>query len=270
MKIHVHITCWNEQKILPFTLAHYSSFCDKIFVHDNMSTDMSPFICTDFPNVKVDFWDGKAEKGKFNDNEARWIKHDAYIRESRAVADWVILADCDELIYHPNIVEVLEGYMRRGINYPIIQGYDMVSEDFPPYSWGSQITDLVKTGVGYDPFPPDKIYTEEESWGYSKPIVFNPALEVKLSVGSHFITSRVTQELPPPSDIDKFVFSEEADIKLLHYKNLSEDYVVERCRRLGERLSNYNIKKSLSMGWLDDEGTKNHFRSLLKNSKIVI
>lgn len=41
MIIHAHILAWNEEKILPFTLDYYSSFCEKIFIHDNMSTDSS-------------------------------------------------------------------------------------------------------------------------------------------------------------------------------------------------------------------------------------
>ena len=30
MKIHAHILAWNEEKILPYTLDHYSEFCEKI------------------------------------------------------------------------------------------------------------------------------------------------------------------------------------------------------------------------------------------------
>ena len=38
MKIHVHILSWNEEKILPFTLDYYSSFCEKIFVQATKTT----------------------------------------------------------------------------------------------------------------------------------------------------------------------------------------------------------------------------------------
>ena len=264
MKIHAHLTCWNEQPILPFTLAHYSSFCDKIFVYDQMSTDMSPFICTDFPGVDVTFWESKVEKGKLNDNETRWIKHDSYIEHSRGEADWVILHDCDEFIYHPNIVEVLERYKREGVNYPIIQGCEMVSEEFPSYTENSQITDLIKTGVKHSPFPIEEIYTKENGWGFSKPIVFNPDLEVLLSLGSHFIVMA-------SSDTHKFVFSEEAEIKCLHYKYLSEEYVLGKYKNLRERLSSYNIENEYSLWWAaEEEVHKKAFQELLKEAKVVI
>lgn len=246
MKIDVHITCWNEEIILPFALEHYSSFCDRIFIHDNMSTDMSPFICMNFPKVIVKFWESREEKGKFNDNEARHVKYEAHRKYSRGNADWVILADCDEFIYHPHLREILKTYKEEGITYPITQGYQMISNKMPCYEPSSKITDIIKTGVKDDPFPVDKIYTEQKSWGYSKPIIFNPALDVYLSLGSHFIRG-------DKSNTSEFVFSEKADIKLLHYKFLSEDYVVNRHHQLGKRLSDYNIKNGYGLGWLEKE-----------------
>jgi glycosyltransferase involved in cell wall biosynthesis len=246
MNIDVHITCWNEQAILPFTLQHYSSFCDRIYVHDNMSSDNSLFICNDFPKVTVKFWDSKTEKGKFNDNEARHVKYTAYNEYSKGKADWVILADCDELIYHPDIKGILKTYKDKGVNYPVIQGAQMTSHEFPKYESSSNLTDIVKTGVLDDPFPPDEVFIEEKAWGFSKPIIFNPELDVFLSCGSHFING----EKSNPSE---FVFSEQAELKLLHYKYLSEDYVVNRYKQLGVRLSKYNLDREYGLGWVVEE-----------------
>lgn len=52
-KVHVYILCFNEEKMLPFTLDCYSSFCAKIFVLDNMSTDHSLEICSMYSKVQV-------------------------------------------------------------------------------------------------------------------------------------------------------------------------------------------------------------------------
>jgi hypothetical protein len=199
-----------------------------------------------FPKVTVKFWESKTEKGKFNDNEARHVKYEAYKKYSKGKTDWVILADCDEFIYHPHITEVLKFYKSQGINYPLTQGCQMVAADTPSYKPGHQLIDIIKTGVPDPPFPVPEVYTEEEAWGYSKPIIFDSNLDVFLSLGSHFIRG-------DKSSTGKFVFSEEADIKLLHYKFLSEDYVVSRHRQLGERLSHYNIENDYSLAWLDEE-----------------
>jgi glycosyltransferase involved in cell wall biosynthesis len=39
MKIHCHLLTRNEQHILPYSLRHYATFCERIFVHDMGSTD---------------------------------------------------------------------------------------------------------------------------------------------------------------------------------------------------------------------------------------
>jgi glycosyltransferase involved in cell wall biosynthesis len=264
MKIDVHITCWNEEVMLPFTLEHYSSFCNRIFIYDNMSDDKTLSICKKFPKVITGSWQSKTEKGKFNDNEARYIKYKGYKRFSKGKSDWVILADCDELIYHPHIRKILMDYRREGINYPVVQGCNMVGAQVPKYFPRAKITNILKTGVKNDPFPPSEIFSEEKAWGYSKPIIFTPHLDVFLSLGSHFINGE-------KSDTSKFVFSDSADIKLLHYKNLSEEYVVNRCKQLGERLSKYNIENEYGLEWLQKENTlREQHRKHLSLAETVI
>mgnify|MGYP003885661107 CR=1 FL=1 len=44
-KIHLYSICYNEQVMLPHFIDHYSSFCDKLFIYDNFSTDLSSDIC---------------------------------------------------------------------------------------------------------------------------------------------------------------------------------------------------------------------------------
>src|SRR5579863_5958872 len=98
MIIHAHILAWNEEQILPFTLDHYSLLCDKIFIHDNMSSDNSDEIYIKYPKVTVIKWDSNNEINELNYVN---IKSKAYREHSRD-ADWVIVCDCDEFIYHPN------------------------------------------------------------------------------------------------------------------------------------------------------------------------
>jgi glycosyltransferase involved in cell wall biosynthesis len=41
MKVGLTAPCFNEERFLPYFLRHYSTFCDKIFIFDNCSTDKS-------------------------------------------------------------------------------------------------------------------------------------------------------------------------------------------------------------------------------------
>jgi Glycosyl transferase family 2 len=208
MIIHAHILAWNEEKILPFTLDYYSVFCDKIFVYDNMSTDDSDRIYSLYPKVTVSKWDSGNEINELNYLK---IKSNAYKEHSKE-ADWVIVCDCDEFLYHENLLSKLEEYKVNGVTVPKINGHDMVSKEFPDYG-NSFLPDLIKTGS--DVYAP-----------MCKNIVFNPKLDVNYGIGGHSFSA------------PNAVFSNEPELKLLHYKFLGKEYVksiyISRAKRLSE------------------------------------
>jgi len=212
MIIHAHILSWNEEKILPFTLDYYSKICEKIFIHDNMSTDGSDAIYAQYPKVTVIKWDSGNEINEMNYVN---IKSNAYKQYSRGPeVDWVIVCDCDEFLYHDNLIEKLEEYIKLGVTVPRIDGHDMVSTEFPVYD-GELITEKVK--IGSDTYGP-----------MCKNIIFNPKLDVQYGIGGHSFGA------------NELVYSESADLKLLHYKFLGKDYVKRAYVARAKRLSEFN------------------------------
>lgn len=221
MKIHAHIVAWNEEKILPFTLDHYSQFCDKIIVYDNMSDDNSHDIYKKYDNVSVRKWESSSKR--YNDVSLAEIKSTGYKRSRDDNADWVIVCDCDEFLYHNNLLDILNEYTDKGITMPKIDGHDMCSVTFPEYD-GELLTDKVKIG--------SKTYNV-----MCKNIIFNPILDVRYHPGAHANQS--------PGAI----YSDIPELKLLHYKFLGKDYVVERYNTLANRRSDFNVKNRLSEHW---------------------
>jgi hypothetical protein len=210
MIIHAHILAWNEEMILPYTLDYYSLICDKIFVYDNMSTDGSDAIYAKYPKVSVIKWSSNDEINEMNYVN---IKSMAY-RETSRDADWVIVCDCDEFLYSPMLLEVLEIYKITGVTVPKINGHDMVSATFPEYDGGSLIA---KIRTGSDVYGP-----------MSKNIIFNPKLDVSYGIGGHSFQA-------PGA-----VYSEAVNLKLLHYKFLGKDYVKKLYIARAKRLSTWN------------------------------
>jgi len=211
MKIHAHILSYNEEKILPFTLDYYSRICEKIFVYDNMSTDGSDEIYTKYPMVTVIKWSSNEE---INEMNYVGIKSNAYKVSRLDNADWVIVCDCDEYLYHPRLLNKLTYYKDNGITVPKINGHDMVSDSFPLYD-GELITDKIKTGSEvYQPF--------------CKNIVFNPKLDVQFGIGGHSFQA------------NNAIYSNGPELKLLHYKFLGVDYVERIYKARAERLSDFN------------------------------
>lgn len=212
MNIHAHILAWNEEKILPYTLDYYSNICSKIFIYDNMSTDDSDEIYKKYPKVNVIKWDSGNEINEINYIK---IKSDAYKNYSRDDnVDWVIVCDCDEFLYHENLIDKLKEYKLKGVTVPKIDGHDMVSETFPEYD-GILLTDKIK--IGSDTYGP-----------MCKNIIFDPKLDVNYGIGGHSFSSKDA------------VYSDTADLKLLHYKFLGKDYVKKIYISRAKRLSNFN------------------------------
>jgi glycosyltransferase involved in cell wall biosynthesis len=221
MEIHAYIIAWNEEKILPFTLDYYSRFCEKIYVYDNMSTDNSDEIYKKYDKVIVKKWNSPEKK--YNDVVLSELKSNIYKQSRKHKVDWVIVCDCDEYLYHENLLDKLKEYKENGINIPKIDGHDMFSETFPNYD-GKLLTDKVKIGSEtYDPM--------------CKNIIFSPSLNVTYMPGAH------------TNKVDNPIYSESAELKLLHYKFLGKDYVLERYGNLSEQLSDFNKQTGLSGHW---------------------
>ena len=194
MNIHAHFFCYNEERILPFFMKHYSKICTKIFITDQSSTDSSVSIIKSYPNTEV-------INNNYPENDDAILadmKNNQW-KMSRGLCDYVIVGDIDEFIYAPN--GRLEQLHDSG--YTVIKpvGYDMISTTYPKYD--RPITETVKKG--------------RQSGLYSKCMVFDPnkITEINYDYGAHLCH--------PTGDV-RF-YESNGDVKLLHYKYLS----LEKC-----------------------------------------
>ena len=209
MKIQVFAICYNEEKLLPYFLRHYSTFCDQIIIYDNYSTDSGPDICHE--NSKVNLVEY---------NTGNEIRDDIYLEIKNncwkdADADWVIICDIDELVYGHEIRTYLESTEFTAI-LPAM--YNMYCEEFPTTK--GQIYDEVKIGLHYG----------------SKLNLFRPGeiKEINYDPGCHVAH--------PEGNV---IVNEHSDLKTLHMRYLSKEYVIERNAMSFKRLSSVNKQ----MGW---------------------
>lgn len=167
MNVEVHLLVFNESELLPFTLLHYGAFAERIIVHDGGSTDSSREIAKEYGAEVVDFiTDGVNDKVFKEAKEGGWWRG--------TTSDWVIPADCDELLYAPSgWSDTLAAFEDQGIAVCKPRGYEMFSDEMPSLEKG-QITEQIKMGC------------EDAKW-YAKPILFRPSLikEFTFSAGCH-------------------------------------------------------------------------------------
>lgn len=242
--IHLYALCWNEEKILPFVLDYYSQFVDKIFIYDNYSTDSSNAILNQNERVKVIKF--KSDHS-FNDLIHIDIKNSCW-KQSRGKADYVIVCDTDELLYHPDMNTFLLNSLNKKLSFFKPIGYNMYSEEFPVYTSSQLITNQIKTGV-YDS-------------SFCKSIIFDPhrIVEINYTAGAHFCYpwGIVRQE-------------NNAGLLLLHYKNLGVDYVLNRVKTYRNRMSEQNIQKQYGTEYMkEDERIASEIILKIKESKPII
>jgi len=243
MNIDCYTVAYNEEKMIGFFLEHYSKFCRNITVFDNYSTDSTADIVNQYNNKNI-FIEQFDSGNTINDSIYLQIKNNCW---KNSDADYVIIVDCDEILYHPNIISFLES-TKRPIYKPY--GFDMVSDIFPEK--GKSIVEQITEGV-ISPL-------------YSKMCIFSPihVREINYQLGCHVAWPSLHQGEYISSHVDD-------DLKLLHYKNLSFEYRFNRHENYGKRLSDFNLATRSGMHILNDKEVQySEFLTFYNNrSKII-
>src|SRR5579863_5294939 len=151
-RVHLFCLCWNDARLLPYFFRHYDVIVDRYFVFDNGSTDGSLALLQNHGRVEISHFDVAGDS--FVEEECRM--GDTIWRGSDA--DWVIITDIDEHIYHPDLNGYLQQCADRGITAIRSIGYEMVSDSFPKED--QPLYDLVTIGT--------------RSTGLDRLCIFNP------------------------------------------------------------------------------------------------
>ena len=241
MNITIYTITYNEEKMLPFFLDHYSKFASRIVIYDNESTDNTVKIANKHPLVK-DVYSVKTGDS-LDDSMYVKIKNSCWKDDT---SDYVMLVDTDELIYHEDdIVKYLEND-----NHSVhrCNGYNMISENFPKE--GESITDQIKQGV-FDRF-------------YSKPVIFNPNIIKKSDFELGIHNGRFYNETCE-------CYPKESELKMLHYKNLGFKYREDRHKMFAKRMSEFNQRTGAGIHYTWDTKTqKDEFDDILARSAKII
>lgn len=249
MRVHVYAICWNEIRLLPFFLRHYSPLAERIIILDDGSTDGSIEFLQQQPNVTLIV--ANRDGGSYID-QSRAFFNEAW-KQSRSLADWVITCNIDEHVYHYD----LEAYLRRcrqeGITLLPASGYEMVALRFPPPH--GRLCDHVRFGTRSNKL-------NGPSGMIDKVMIFNPnALEdIHFSHGRHGISPAGNVVLPQPTEL-----------KLLHYKFLGPEYTMIRYAELKSGLSSLDIKAGRGHQYLwETSQIRRHYDAVLLPASIVV
>ncbi|WP_018153019.1 glycosyltransferase family 2 protein [Leeia oryzae] len=204
--------------MLPWFFRHYDPLVDQYFIYDDGSTDQSLALLHAHPKVTLlpmpsyACPESRIESGR--------ILQDSCWHASRGKADWVIVTDIDEHLYHPDIHNYLRRMVKAGVSMIPALGYEMIADAFPDTD--GRLCDLLVRGVP-SPF-------------YSKLNIFSPNLieTTGYEPGRH-TAAPTGHVLLPAKD----------ELKLLHFKHIDFDRLCERHKQYLTR----QRPQDLAMGW---------------------
>jgi len=210
MRIEVYCLANNEEKLLPYYIRHYSQFAHVIVLNNN-STDRTVEIAKSL-GAEVRHLNIPDE---LNDQLFIEIRNQIW---KGTTADWIMWADADEFIYHPDLVDILSTTSATAI---LPAFYNMYSEVFPTTE--GQIYEEVKLGA---------LWGGEESI-YGKVNIFKmpDIIDINYNPGCHRVNLK-----------GNVILDKKSGIKTLHMRNVSLDFVLQRNARNSVRLSALNRK----------------------------
>lgn len=218
--IIAHIISRNDAEIFTYTARHYTSFCDRVILHDFGSTDKTLDIAKQFGIEVVN----QGHPEKFDDRDNTRVKNECWLGTD---ADWVMVMDADELMYFPNgAQETLAAYTAQGLAVVKPHGFEMLHKEFPKTS--GQLYEEVKHGA--------------RLVDYDKPVLFAPRLveTIQFSEGAH-VCNRIVLKggtcIPTPSAYA------EPPVYLLHCHHVGPiEWIAERYDIRTARHSEANTK----------------------------
>ncbi len=185
--------------MLPYTLRFYRDFCSELHVHDLGSQDSTIEIARSFGAIVTQHDSG----GEFRDMLNKTIRNTCWHGTD---ADWVIIVDCDELMYFgAGVRETLRCYDEQQVAVVKPIGYEMTCDEFP--TGDGRITDYVKHGA------------RDAAW-YSKPAMFSPKRVgiTDFGTGAHVVTA--TLHGGRKLTVDNSTPPNTPTTKLLHFHHL--------------------------------------------------
>ena len=217
--VHAFFLCYNEENLLPHLLKHYLSFCEKVTILDNNSTDNSVEIINSFPNTDIIPYDSK---GEYCETWLLKLKNHVW-KSSIGIADYVIVGDSDEFLYHENMEQFLIDSFANGVTIFKPEGYHMVGDETLNLSPDDNILELVKYGV--------------KTHVLDKMMMFdcNKISNINFSVGCH-----------SANPTGQIVLSNDSSLKMLHYKFLGLENHIYKNKIRAERLSDFNKKNDFA------------------------
>lgn len=209
MNIEIYTLCHQEAKIIPYYMRHYSQYGTS-FLFEGHSTDGSEELAKSLGAIIIPLY----TNDKVRDDIFIDVKNNCW---KKSKADWVVVCDMDEFVYHPDFVAYLETVKETII---IPRTFEMISDVYPTTK--GQIYEEIQYGFEI----------------FGKMFLFRPQELKEIGYGAGCHTAQ------PEGNVS---INRNTEIICMHMRHLSIDHIVKRNAYLASRLSEEN--KRMGWGW---------------------
>jgi Glycosyl transferase family 2 len=217
VNVDLYTLCWNDGVRLDFFFRHYDPIVNRYFVYDDGSDEATLSILRQHPRVTVRKFQRTHLESFVLSQKAL---SDECWKESRGQADWVIVTDIDEHLWHKNVHDYLAHCKQAGVTAIPALGFQMITSLFPAAD--TLLCEQITSGV---------------PWSYMMKLsIFDPNAvdEINFSPGRH--------KAQPTGHI---IYPAKDEMLLLHYKYLGIQETFSRhCSE-----ANGLRETDLIMGW---------------------
>lgn len=241
-KVWTFTVCWNEALLAPWFVRHYSPWVDRMVIWDERSTDGTREILKACPKVDLRDWHSNGL-----DDEVFMVAVNEWTKEAQNEADYVAFVDIDELLYHPNMLDLLDNLLDESEDIPFVipaTGYALINPA------GLVSTDL--TGQVYD-----HVRTGVRQPNYDKRILWRSDLDITQAIGRHYYPG----QWPKHNGVEAL----DHGVKLLHLHHLggvehtmarnARNYLRARDKKYAwnfDSKHNHDPNQSGSLAWVKD------------------
>jgi hypothetical protein len=223
MTIHLYTWSWNDGHMLPFLFRHYDPFIERYVVYDDGSTDDALDILHAHDRVEIRNSNFTSDPNSLV-NSGMAVAQECW-KESRGSADWVIVTEIDEHLYHREFASYLASCRSKGVTIIPALGYQMLSDSFP----SADVT-LCRS------------LTRGAPWSQMNKLnIFSPDAVEQINYASGRHSCR---------PVGNIVLPERDELLLLHYKYLGFERTHQRHEQYAARLREADVAGGFGHKWL--------------------
>lgn len=251
-KIVLCTLTYNEEDTVEYAVDYWKNLgITKAIVYDNFSTDSTVEKLKSYGDwIEIRYF----KTDGMSDIHQAQIKN-GIINEFLGKDVWLLVCDFDEWLYSKDIDGLIDNMEEGGYSVLGTQWYAICNDSTPPKQNGvllhKQSTKFYKQYINHMPQFKD----------LGKFMLINPRkiLTMNWSVGNHLCN--------PIGDFKLYIASPDEAVAIHLNKGLSEQYFVDKRKRMGERLSQLNKRYGMGVEYLkSEEATREEYRQYQANS----